>query len=125
MKYKPSLYAKAFTAALEEHPGKEKDLFVNLRTLLIRTGDISHANRVVEAIEGELVRRHGGHIVVVETARPLGDTLQKRIRDSFLREDQIKEFVRPELGAGMRIIKDNEKEFNASLQYKLKQLLNI
>jgi len=101
------------------------DLVKNMLTVLKRTGDISHAERIIYAIERELTRKNGGHVITVQTARTVSDILQKKITESFTKEDIIKEQIRPELGAGIRVVVDDEREYNASLQYKLKRLLGV
>jgi F0F1-type ATP synthase delta subunit len=127
MKYQAKSYAKAFVQALDAEPTNEDSIVRNTRALLIRTGDISYGEQVISAIKHELVLKHNGRQITLETAHVLSKQLRNNIMQSFTINDNdvVIDRIRPELGAGVRIVIDEEKDFNATLQYKLQKLLHI
>lgn len=125
MKYSPRLYAKAFQKALSYAPEDTntfRRLISSLKSLLIKTGDIRRAEKVIDEIERLLIQARGGRRIVVETARKQKPDLEKRI--SFLggERDSIIHKINPSLIAGMRIVADGELEFDVSLKKKLEHL---
>ena len=60
--------------------------------------------------------------VTFETARKTTAN-QKKLLDSFIKEgDVVKEKINPELIAGIKIIINNNKQFDASMQKKLQEI---
>ena len=121
MKYQPQLYARAFVQALEEGVPEATAVQKCIR-MIFRMEGARAAWRVVDAVRRELVRSRGGRLVRVETARLLDERARNKLRSCWNDVDHVEEYTRPELAAGVRIVVNNEREFDGSLKRKLDKL---
>lgn len=125
MRYSPNNYTNALIGALEDTPREKKDLVLkNFVKLIIKTGDIKHSKKILEAVHKKLVNEKGGKWVDIEVARE--SALKKKLlQNKFLKKDHISFQINPELVAGVRITVNGEDELNSTLQNKLNKLFRI
>jgi F0F1-type ATP synthase delta subunit len=121
---KVKLYAKALAEIiLQKHtPAEEKKIVDNFLKLLEKTGMEKKAKEIIVLAEGFILRKHGNSKITFETARK-ASALQKKLLQSIAKEgDIVNERISPELIAGVKIIINNEKQFDGSLQKKLQNI---
>ena len=121
---KVKLYAKALAdIALKKMSGaEEKKVIDNFLKLLTRTNHEKRAKEILDLAESMILAKQGRRKITFETARKI--TIgQKKLLESFVGEgDIVKEKIAPELIAGIKIIIDNERQFDASMQKKLQTI---
>ncbi len=125
MKYSAHIYAKALAEVLADaKPAHEAQIAKNFLALVRRNGDEMHLRKILEEA-ARMARGKGGvRKVTLETARQLGQP-QREILKSFLKpSDVIEERIDSELVAGVRVIVDDEKQFDGSLKGKLDRLFS-
>ena len=124
MSYSPQAYAKAFLAALSGIPkAHEMALIANFLKSIGRHGDSRLFYKIVEQIEMLTVKKEGGQVVVVESARVLSLHQKKELMRHFSKKDIIREKIRPELVAGVRININGEKELDLSFKGVMERIL--
>jgi F0F1-type ATP synthase delta subunit len=121
---KSDFYGQALAAALEGKPKiKEEELVANLIRLIKKNGDWTKRKEIVQACEKVLRKKRDRQELVVESARPLREKEKKLLLADFPEESyDVREEIKPELLAGVRLVKDGERQFDASLQNKLKAI---
>lgn len=123
MKYSPQLYAEAFLSVFAGSPEKNrKDLLDRFLKVLKKHGDIKYAKRILELIQKELTVKNGGKIVRLEFARTPSDKILKAVSGFLSKKDFVTVVINPSLGAGVRIVTNEEHELDYSLEHKLKQM---
>lgn len=115
----PFFYAKAFRKALDEGNVSQEELVRNLSRVVGQRRQTALWPRIARRVSEELVHHHDGRWITVETPRLLTDVQRKKIEEAFSKKDYVEERVRPDLIAGMRIVIDEEREFDGSLKRKL------
>lgn len=118
----PTIYARAFRKALKEKNAAPEDIIRNLGTIVNEHCTSRQSAHIVRRVSEEIVHHAGGKWVVIETARGVGDSMQKKIKKAFRDVDYIEQRMQPELVSGVRIVVDGEKEFDGSLKRKLDTL---
>ncbi len=123
MKYAPNIYAKALAEVITAvKPAHETQIAKNFLALVRKNGDEAHLRRILDEA-GKLVRaKEGTRRVTLETARTLGRAQKESLRPFVKKGDVIEEKIDPELVAGVRIIVDDETQFDGSLRGKLDRL---
>jgi F0F1-type ATP synthase delta subunit len=121
MKYPAHIYAKALAEAIVGTKGKaaEDAVVKNFIALVRRNGDEAHIRKLVEEAARMVRGRMGVRKVTIETARtPSG--AQKKTLEQFIKAgDVVEERIDPALVAGVKIILDDELQFDGSLKGKL------
>jgi len=116
---KIKLYAKALAEVLSGKNVDEKVIVKNFLKLLANTGFESRAKEILNLAEDLLLEKQGKRKIIFETARKV-TAGQKKTLDGFIKKgDVIKETINPELIAGIKIIINNTKQFDASMKSKL------
>jgi len=121
---KVKLYAKALAEIiLQKHtPAEEKKIVDNFLKLLEKSGMEKKAKEIITLAEDFILRKQGNSKITFETARK-ASALQKKLLQSIAKEgDIVNERISPELIAGVKIIINNEKQFDGSLQKKLQNI---
>jgi F0F1-type ATP synthase delta subunit len=119
---KTKLYARALTEILAKDKVDEKKLVVNFVKLLVDSGLERKAKEILELAEEMLLAEQGRNKITFETARKITES-QKKILAEFVKDgDVVKEKISPELIAGIKIIINNSKQFDASMQSKLQNI---
>jgi F0F1-type ATP synthase delta subunit len=125
MKYRPEMYAQAFLGALEDAPKKDaRALLSRFVSTVSRHGDSVRFPQIVKELERELVRRAGGRMIRVTSARKLSSAWKSRFQKYFTSQDHVELAEDPQLVAGITIEVDGEYEMDASLRRKLKLLFS-
>ncbi len=122
MKYKSKIYAEALAGLLSDKKKSpdESKIAKNFLKLLEKNQDMKKAKEIVAMAENLLLKKTGNKKIILETARKVD---AKYFIDSFIKKgDIIEEKLNPELIAGIKIIINNEKQFDNSLSGKLKKL---
>ena len=122
MRYTPESYAKALINVLSLDPLNEKEILVNFRTLLEKNRDLAQADKIIQAVEMQMVKDNGGRMIELETARALPDWEMTKILSQFKETDRVKVKINPGLVAGTRVTIDGETELNLSLDRKLRTI---
>lgn len=126
MKYRPEVYARAFLDVWEAAPKKDvPKLLSRFVAAVSRHGDSVRFTEIVAALERQLVRREGGRMVRVTSARKLAPAWKTRLQKLFTAKDHVVLAEDPHLVAGVTIEVDGEYEMDASLRRKLKLLFSL
>ncbi|MEK7540980.1 MAG: F0F1 ATP synthase subunit delta [Patescibacteria group bacterium] len=116
------LYAKALTEVLVKKGIDEKKIINNFINLLVKSGQERKSKEILSLTEDFLLAKQGKRKIIFETARKT-TVNQKKILSNFAKEgDVVKEKINPEIIAGIKIIINNEKQFDASMQKKLQSI---
>jgi F0F1-type ATP synthase delta subunit len=123
MKYPVVTYAKALALAIEGQ-GKQKneEIAKNFLELVRRNGDEVHLSKIVEAAERFVHQKSGLRTFVVESARPLDPATQALVKSVMKPDDRMQTKINPELVAGIKILVNDELQFDGSLKGKLDKL---
>jgi F0F1-type ATP synthase delta subunit len=120
---KVKLYAKALAEILSKKDIDEKKITTNFVKILINEGLEKKAKEILNLAEDYLLEKQGKRKITFETARKM-TAGQKKLLDSFVKNgDIVKEKINPEIIAGVKIIINNSKQFDASMQSKLQKIL--
>jgi F0F1-type ATP synthase delta subunit len=132
MKYAPHVYAKALVEVLSAPaigssaaPGKKTDdeLAKNFLALVRRNGDERYLRKILEEASRFARGKSGVRKVTVESARALIPS-QKALIARFAKPgDMVEERIDPDLIAGIKIILNDEMQFDGSLKNKLNRVL--
>jgi F0F1-type ATP synthase delta subunit len=130
MKYAPHIYAKALVEVLEdvgkkktETKAKDDAIAKNFLALVRKNGDEGHLKKILEEASRFARGKSGLRKVTVESARIL-NAAQKKTVEHFLKPgDVVEERIDPELIAGIRIVLNDELQFDGSLKNKLNRAL--
>lgn len=123
MRYKTGQYAEALIQALA---GAEPEVArARIRTflkLLKKHQMLGKAESIACIAEKILAQQAGVSRINLETASPVPVALRKEITDLFDGKIWIKEKVRPELLAGIRVLIDDEMLIDASGKQRLAEM---
>ena len=119
---KTKLYAKALAEVLSGKKVDEKKVVSNFVRVLGSSGLEKKAKEIVLLAEDILLQKQGKSKITFQTARKI-TAGQKKILQSLAKEgDIINEKISPEIIAGIKIIINDSKQFDASLQKKLQEI---
>lgn len=123
MKYRPTIYAKAFAGAKEKASKREENqLIKNFVALIRRNGDIAHFPAILEKTESILRERSGRTKIIVETARPIANKVKKSLGKALAQFDDIEEQIVPELLAGVRLTTSDGRRLDKTLKRKIEKM---
>jgi F0F1-type ATP synthase delta subunit len=129
MKYAPHVYAKALVEVLEDaekkHETKAKDDVIakNFLALVRKNGDEGHLKKILEEASRFARGKTGVRKVMVESARALSASQTLAMKHLLKPGDVVESRIDPELIAGVRIILNDELQFDGSLKNKLNRAL--
>ncbi|HVM77276.1 MAG TPA: F0F1 ATP synthase subunit delta [Candidatus Paceibacterota bacterium] len=123
MKYPTHTYAKALAEVIiasKKQGEKDSDKIVkNFLELVRRNGDEVHLHKILEEA-GRFARGAGGiRKVSIESARPLNAAQEKEIAKFLTADDIVERTIDPALIAGIRLVVNDEMQFDGSLRGKL------
>lgn len=122
MKYKPKLYAKALSEAILAKDANESKISENFLKLLEKNGDMGKASQIISLAQKLFIKKTGRRQLTIESARKI-KAKQKELIDSILQKgDVVEEKINKDLLAGIKIIINGEKQFDASMQKKLNNI---
>jgi F0F1-type ATP synthase delta subunit len=119
MKYPALIYAKALAAIAIDPKANSGEVTKNFMALLRKNGDESHARKIVEETARIFRRTSGLRKVTIESARPLSKKQKNALAGILKKDDDVEERVNPDLIAGIRIIMNDEMQFDGSMKKKL------
>ena len=124
---KVKLYAKALAEVISKpsyakaSEGQNK-VINNFIRLLVNTGYEGKAKEILSLAEDMILVKQGKRKITFETARATTAS-QKKILEKIVKSgDIVKEKINPELIAGIKIIINDSKQFDASMQSKLQNI---
>ena len=121
---KTKLYAKALAEILskENSAAQGKKIIDNFLKLLAKTGQEKKAKVILDLAEEMLLEKQGKRKIIFQTARKMTES-QKKILQAFVKNgDIVKEKINPEIIAGIKIIINNNRQFDASMLSKLQKI---
>ncbi|OGZ54178.1 MAG: hypothetical protein A3B25_00675 [Candidatus Ryanbacteria bacterium RIFCSPLOWO2_01_FULL_48_26] len=115
-------YAAAFVAVLEK--SRNADTVVkNFIETIKKNNDWAKRRQIREACEKEWRKVHGKSLVVIESARELNGEQRARVSKQWKDKGHSVEYkIYPSLIAGVKIVIDEEKQFDGSLNNKLRKV---
>jgi len=118
---KVKIYAKALAeVALDKKIDKKAE--ANFVKLLQKNGLMHKAKEIVQLAEDILLQKRGNRKITFETARKITPSQKKMLEAIAKHGDVVKEKINPELIAGVRVIINDNRQFDGSLQNKLKNI---
>jgi F0F1-type ATP synthase delta subunit len=122
MKYSAHLYAKALDEALADPKANQAVIAQNFLKLVRKNGDEAHFQKILEEA-GRFARgRTGIRKVVIESARPLGKSQENMIHQFIKPGDVVTYETNAELIAGIKIIVNDEMQFDGTMKGKLDKI---
>ena len=89
---------------------------------MVKNGQEKKAKEILDLAEDLLLAKQGKRKINFQTARKI-TAEQKKLLQSVAKDgDKTKETINPELIAGVKIIINNERQFDASMQKKLSRI---
>ncbi len=125
MKYPPQIYARAFGGAISDSSaGKKANVLVKSFLDLIKKNNDQHLlKKIYEQAEKMVREKAGKRKVVIETARPIKNP-NSMVKKISQKGDIVEEKINSDLIAGMKIILNDEMQFDGSMQKKIKRLFS-
>lgn len=123
-KYKAKDYAKALSDVLSEKATdlESKKKAGNFLKLLEKNGDMRKAKEIINLTETIFFNKTGRKKITLESARKLNETQRKELKFLETSGDITEEKINKNLIAGIKIIINGNKQFDASLQKKLQNI---
>ncbi len=123
MKYRSSIYAKALAEVITDRKVTDDAAVVrNFLAMVERNGDSSHLTAILEEAARLSRGKKGIHKVMLESARSMSDVQRKAVVALVSESDVVEEMINGELIAGIRVVVDDERQFDGSLKGKLDKL---
>lgn len=125
MKYLPQIYARAFSeiAADSSADKKANILIKNFLNLIKKNNDQHLLKKIYEQTEKIVREKSGKKKIILETARNIKN-LNKVIKKIAKKGDIVEEKNNPGLLAGIKIIVNEEMQFDGSIKNKIKNLFS-
>ncbi len=124
MKYSVSDYAKALDGAVAAPKADDAANAKNFLALLRRHGDGSRLEKILDEAARLARGKHGVREVTIASARPLTAS-QAIAAKKFLKPGDMATYaLDPALVAGVKIVVNDEMQFDGSLKSKLDALFN-
>jgi len=123
MKNKTKLYGKVLAEVILDGKIEDKKIVNNFVKILIDSGQEREAKEILDLAEDIVLAKQGKRKIVFETARHVTPNQRKTLESFVEKGDIVKEKINPELIAGIKIIIDNSRQFDASMQGKLQRIL--
>src|SRR5579885_2833497 len=116
MRYSIQNYAKALAeVAAEAKPNEAPAIQKNFLELLRRSGDEAHLAKIVDEAERLMRRKDGSRHILVRLARKQKQPARELVKHLTGPRDRVEEQTDPTLIAGMQVIVNDERKFDASL----------
>ncbi|MCX6720496.1 MAG: F0F1 ATP synthase subunit delta [Candidatus Staskawiczbacteria bacterium] len=124
---KIKLYAEALAEIIiekkAEGPERSRRIVANFVKLLVGAGYENKAKEILELVEDMLLQKQGKRKITFETARKSTPSQNKLLEKFVKKGDILKEKINPELIAGVKIVINEERQFDNSMQSKLNNIL--
>jgi len=131
MRYSTHDYAKALAEVMRENPAAKTDVVVkNFMALVRKNGDEGRLKNIVAeaarfARRGTSDRSELASVIReirVESARPLSKAQMTMVKNFLKSGDVVEYAVNPDLVAGVKIIVNDEMQFDGTMKAKLEAL---
>jgi len=120
MKYSPHIYAHALAQAIIAAKGADHDgIAKNFLALVRKNGDETSLRKIVAEAERLIHKESGARKVTIISARPVKHSAEAMLKSILKPGDAIEEKIDPRLIAGIKILINDESEFDGSLKGKL------
>jgi F0F1-type ATP synthase delta subunit len=125
---KTKLYAKALSEVIFEGKTDENKIISNFVKFLISKGYegkslAGQAKEILDLAQDLLLQKQGKRKITFEIARRMTAGHRALLKGFTKEGDIVKEKISPELIAGVKIIINDSKQFDASMQSKLQKIL--
>lgn len=125
MKYTIKQYAHALYEALGDKKGSERHAVLQrFYAHIVKNRGHQHVSRIVQELESLYAEKQGFHIVHVESASPLPASFKKEIERVCGAKAAVRETVRPDLFAGIKITIDNQTVIDATAKNALRTFIS-
>lgn len=121
MKYTPNIYAKAFSGIILKPPVRGGDLTKNFIALVKKNNDQHLLKKIYKQAEKIVREKSGKKKIILETARNIKNS-NRIIKKIAKKGDIVEEKNNPNLLAGIKIIVNDEIQFDGSMQNKINSL---
>ena len=124
MKYSVQNYAKALVATIEDPKADKGAIVKNFLALVRKNGDETRLKNIIQEAS-RLSRGKGGvREVTIASARPL-EKSQEKLLEKFIKPGDVVSYTTdPDLVAGVKIIVNDEMQFDGSMKAKLDRLFS-
>lgn len=123
MRYPVYAYAKALASVLIEVKGKgeaqKHAAAKNFIALVRRSGDEAHLKKILDEAARLVRARENIRKLTIESARELTPAQEALVEQLTKPDDVVERAIDPELIAGVRIIMNDEMQFDGTLRGKL------
>jgi len=124
MKYPVNTYAKALAEASASPKADGAKIVRNFLAIVRKNGDEAHLRAILRAAEQLVARKTTARKITVESARKLMKPAHTILKDIIRANDVVEERINPELVAGLKIIINEELQFDGSLKGRLDKMLS-
>lgn len=131
MKYPAHIYAKALVAVLSAPAAaghgarRDQEIADNFLALVRKNGDEGHLRKILEEASRFARGKSGARKVTIASARMLQPSQRKALAHFIKPGDVVEERIDPALVAGIKIILNDELQFDGSLKNKLDTVLGV
>ncbi|MBI1866369.1 MAG: F0F1 ATP synthase subunit delta [Candidatus Staskawiczbacteria bacterium] len=124
MKYKSKNYALVLTDFIlkETTPSQEKKFSDNFLKKKKKNRDSNKAKEIINLAESLFFKKTGKKKIILETARKMSLEQKNLLKSLAKKSDIVEEKINKELIAGVKIIINNEKQIDFSMQKKLQNI---
>ncbi len=126
MKFGANLYAKALAQAVKGATGLSKEdmdaMAKRVAEMVEKNGDTAEFSKIVEAAEKLIREQNGDRKITLTSARPLGDAAKALLASIAKPGDTVEQAIDPSLLAGLKVLIDDETQFDGSLKAKLEKM---
>jgi len=122
MKYSIHDYAKALDRAMAGPKAEQGGIVRNFSALIRRNGDGARLGKILNEAARLSRRRGTAREVEVGSARPLGKSQESHIKKFLKPGDVVTYGIDPDLVAGVKIVVNDEMQFDGSMKAKLDTL---
>lgn len=119
---KVKLYAKALAEVLSKKGIDEEGVINNFVKILVKSGQEKRAKEIVALAENLILEKSGKKKIILETARKISPKQREALKAVIKEGDVVQEKISPEIIAGIKIIINNERQFDASMLKNLQQI---
>ena len=123
MKYPTHIYARALVEVLGDPKKDSAALARNFLEIVKKNNDESHLRQILEEASRFARGKSGVQKITIESARALAPAQRKMVNGFIKQGDVVEERIDPELIAGIKIILNDELQFDGSLKNKLNKVL--
>lgn len=120
----PDVYAEAFVKTLAGRHVSET-VIERFIASIRKHNDWARRNNIIRACEKKMRQRDGKELITIESARELSLAQREKLSLAWKGKNQDIEYrINPSLIAGVKIVIDEEKQFDGSLRRKLDKMFS-